>query len=96
MREVTLAYGLNLLSLGLVEKLYSDGLDSDEYIYCKGRAYYYEDNCMIGASYFRTLTTLFELEWPLNHKFYVNRNGGISHNTFILEKDDNKFFFKFV
>lgn len=74
MREVTLAYGLNLLNLGLVEKLYSDGLDSDEYIYCKDRAFYYEDNCMIGDSYFRTLTTLFELEWPLNHKFYVKED----------------------
>ncbi len=34
------------------------------------------------------------LELTPNHKFYVNRNGGISHNTFVLEKDDNKFFFK--
>lgn len=34
------------------------------------------------------------IELTAKHKFYVNRNGGISHNTFIMEKDNNKFFFK--
>lgn len=34
------------------------------------------------------------IELTSKHKFYVNRNGGISHNTFVIEKDNNKFFFK--
>lgn len=74
MKKVTLAYGLNLLLLGKVKKLYSDGLDSNEYIYYKDRAFYYEDNCMIGDSYFHTLTLLLKLEWPLRHKFYVKED----------------------
>lgn len=27
-------------------------------------------------------------------KFYINRNGGISHNTYVIEKENNKLFFK--
>ena len=34
------------------------------------------------------------IELTSKHRFYVDRNGGISHNTFVLEKDNNKFFFK--
>lgn len=104
MKEVTLAYGLNLLLLGKVEKLYSDGLDSYEYIYCNGRAFYYEDNCMIGDCYFHTLTTLLKLEWPLRHKFYVKEDfvddkcvefkyyikEMKEKGCYILQSDDNK------
>lgn len=71
MKEVTLAYGLNLLLLGKIKKLYSDGLESNEYIYCDKGRFYYEDDCMIGNSYFNTLTTLLMLEWSLRYHFFV-------------------------
>ena len=34
------------------------------------------------------------VELTSKYRFYVNRNGGISHNTFVVEKGNDKFFFK--
>ena len=34
------------------------------------------------------------IDLPPDTKFYVNRNGGISHNTYIIETEDKKLFFK--
>ena len=71
MKEVTLAYGLNLLLLGKVSRLYSDGLENTEYIYCDKGKFYYEDDALIGTTFFKTLNVLLKLEWPLRYKFFV-------------------------
>ena len=34
------------------------------------------------------------VELPTEAKFYINRNGGISHNTYVIETQNNKLFFK--
>ncbi len=44
------------------------------------------DVCAIEPSYVIDLTS--------KYRFYVNRNGGISHSTFVVEKDNDKFLFK--
>lgn len=71
-KEVSLAEGLNLLQLNKASKLYSDGLDEDEYILFDSRkGFCYEDGCVIGGTFDMTLERLFSLKWVLYHKFYV-------------------------
>ena len=71
-KEVSLAEGLNLLQLNKASKLYSDGLDKNEYITFDSRkGFCYEDGCVIGETLNTTIKTLISLEWVLYHKFYV-------------------------
>lgn len=71
-REVTLQAGLNSVQLGNTDKLFSDGLEEDEYIYFDdSKGFCYEDGCVIGGTYDKTLNVLHELKWCFNHKFYV-------------------------
>lgn len=72
--EVALVDGLRLLAFRKVDKLYSDGLDENEYIQKKSGGFYYEDDCFIGNSVGETNRTLLALKWPLSHKFYVLLN----------------------
>lgn len=71
-REVTLQAGLNSVQLGNTDKLFSDGLEEDEYIYFDdSKGFCYEDGCVIGGTFDMTLKRLISLEWVLHHKFYV-------------------------
>lgn len=73
-REVSLAEGLNLLGLNKVSKLYSDGLESDEYIcFEANKGFCYEDGAIIGGTFDSTLHTLISLKWVLRHKFYIKQ-----------------------
>lgn len=71
-KEVSLAEGLNFLQLNKASKLYSDGLEENEYITFDSRkGFCYEDGCVIGGTFDMTLKILISLKWVLHHKFYV-------------------------
>lgn len=70
-KEVSLEEGLNLLQLNKASKLYSDGLDENEYITFNSQGFCYEDGCVIGSTVNGVLKTLLSLKWVLYHKFYV-------------------------
>lgn len=71
-KEVSLAEGLNLLQLNKASKLYSDGLEENEYIEFDSRkGFCYEDGCVIGSTFNMALERLISLKWVLRHKFYV-------------------------
>ena len=71
-QEVSLAEGLNLLQLNKASKLYSDGLEENEYITFDSRkGFCYEDGCDIGGTFDMTLKRLISLKWVLHRKFYV-------------------------
>lgn len=72
-REVTLQVGLNSVQLGNTDKLFSDWLEEDEYIYFDdSKGFCYEDGCVIGGTYDQTLKVLYS-QWGFDHKFYVKR-----------------------
>ena len=55
-----------------MDKLYSDGLDQNEYIYYDStKGFCYEDGCIIGSTLNQTVNVLISLKWVLNHKFYI-------------------------
>lgn len=71
-REISLQEGLNQIQLGNANKLFSDGLDTDEYIYFnQNKGFCYEDGCIIGITFDKTLNVLHSLKWCFSHKFYV-------------------------
>lgn len=73
-REVSLAEGLKLLQLNKASRLYSDGLEEDEYIVFDIRkGFCYEDGCIIGETLRIALDRLISLKWVLHHKFYVKK-----------------------
>ena len=74
-RELSLQEGLNQVQLGNTDKLFSDGLDGDEYIYWDyNKGFCYEDGCVIGGTYDQTLNVLHALKWCFHHRFYVKNN----------------------
>lgn len=74
-REVSMYAGLNAIQIGNADKLYSDGLDANEYIYFDPvKGFYYEDGCVIGGTYDQTLNILHSLKWCFHHKFYVKKH----------------------
>lgn len=71
-KEISLAAGLNALRDGTISKLYSDGLDENEYIYWNEETgFCYEDDCVIGGTFDRALDRLHALKWCFSHKFYA-------------------------
>ena len=73
-REVSMYAGLNAIEIGNADKLYSDGLDANEYIYVDPvKGFCYEDGCIIGRTYDQTVDILHSLKWCFNHKFYVKK-----------------------
>lgn len=73
-REVSMYAGLNAIEIGNADKLYSDGLDANEYIYVDSvKGFCYEDGCIIGGTYDQTVDILHSLKWCFNHKFYVKK-----------------------
>lgn len=71
-KEVSLVEGLNYLIKNKSNKLYSDGLDQNEYIYYDStKGFCYEDGCVIGSTLNQTVNVLISLKWVLNHKFYI-------------------------
>ena len=107
-REVTLQAGLNSVQLGNTDKLFSDGLEEDEYIYFDdSKGFCYEDGCVIGGTYDKTLNVLHSLKWCFNHKFYVKKNkiekqkeearqlwNVVEHIINLLESDDKRYSFE--
>lgn len=107
-REVTLQAGLNSIQLGNTDKLFSDGLKEDEYIYFDdSKGFCYEDGCVIGGTYDQTLNVLHSLKWCFNHKFYVKRTkvekqkeearqlwNVVEHIINLLESDDKRYSFE--
>lgn len=74
-KEVSLAEGLNLLQQNKTLKLYSDGLESDEYIcFHSDKGFCYEDGCVIGSTLDQTIKRMLDLKWCLHHKFYIQLN----------------------
>lgn len=62
-REISLQEGLNEIQLGNTDKLFSDGLETDEYIYFDhNKGFCYEDGCVIGGTYDQTLNILYSLK----------------------------------
>lgn len=105
-REVTLQTGLNSVQLGNTDKLFSDGLEEDEYIYFDdSKGFCYEDGCVIGETYDQTLKVLYSV-WGFDHKFYVKKNknekqeqarqlwGVVEHIINLLESDDKRYSFE--
>lgn len=73
-REVSMYSGLNSIQVGTADKLYSDGLEENEYIYWdNNKGFCYEDKCVIGGTYDQTLDKLHSLKWCFSHKFYVKK-----------------------
>lgn len=74
-REIYLQEGLNQIELGNANKLFSDGLETDEYIYFNpNKGFCYEDGCIIGETSDEVLNVLYSLKWCFSHKFYVKKN----------------------
>lgn len=70
--RVSLQEGLNALQIGLVDKLFSDGLDDYEYIYFdKEKGFCYEDNCVIGSTFDQTLDRLHSVGWCFKNYFFI-------------------------
>ena len=71
MRQVTLEHGL-FLAMSENKKLYSDGLEPDEYIcYEQNKGFCYEDGCLISTDITDAITTLVDLRWVKTARFYV-------------------------
>lgn len=74
-KKVSLAEGLDYIQNTKDSKLFSDGLEEDEYIYWDdNRGFCYEDDCVIGGTFDMALHRLLSTKWPQNHKFYVQIN----------------------
>lgn len=72
-KEVALPMGLNSLQFGNADKLFSDGLEEDEYIYFDNdKGFCYEDGCVIGDTCDQTLKILYS-QMGFNNKFYVKK-----------------------
>ena len=72
-REITLEEGLREIVKDRSKKLYSDGLEEDEYMYYDpDKGICYEDGCIIGRTANKALEVLISLEWVLHYKFYIN------------------------
>lgn len=70
--EVDLDTGLLLCLLYLDTKLYSDGLQADEYIYYDiDKGFCYEDGAVIGSSINETKELLESLGWINGKRFYL-------------------------
>lgn len=108
-REISLQAGLNSVQLGNTDKLFSDGLEEDEYIYFDdSKGFCYEDGCVIGETYDQTLKVLYS-QWGFNHKFYVKRtkvekqkeearniNALVEHLINLIESNDERYSFEFA
>ena len=109
-REISLQEGLNQVQLGNTDKLFSDGLEEDEYIYFDdSKGFCYEDGCVIGGTYAKTLNVLHSLKWCVDHKFYVKKNkvekqqeearkinGLVDHLINLIESDNERYSFEFA
>ena len=72
--EISLQEGLNQVQLGNTDKLFSDGLEEDEYIYWNhNKGFCYEDGCVIGRTFDPTLNILHSLKWCFRHKFFIKK-----------------------
>lgn len=71
------------------------------------KGFCYEDGCVIGGTYDKTLNVLHSLKWCFNHKFYVKKNkiekqkeearqlwNVVEHIINLLESDDKRYSFE--
>lgn len=87
--ETSLQEGLNALETGKAERLYSDGLDSNEYIcFEQGKGFCYEDGCIIGSDFDCALERLYSLKWCLWHKFFIKDRKTTKENLNMSEIDN--------
>ena len=71
-KQVSLEEGLNYVQLNPNYKLFSDGLEENEYIvFNASKGFCYEDGCVIGETFDQTVHILISLKWVLHHKFYI-------------------------
>lgn len=72
--EVSLGDGLIAVFVGKTDRLYSDGLDDNEYIcYEPGKGLCYEDGCLLGETVRKARAVLDDLGWCKSHKFFVKK-----------------------
>lgn len=89
-REVTLQVGLNSVQLGNTDKLFSDGLEEDEYIYFDdSKGFCYEDGCVIGGTYDQTLK-VFCPSYLDTYMTYDTECDPISFCKFVMENLEEK------
>ena len=72
-KEVSLLDGLKALAENTKAKLYSDGLESNEYLYydeIKGICF--EDGCVVRRDPIESFLVLKSLKWPAKSKFYLD------------------------
>lgn len=72
--EISLEGGLIAVFTGKTDRLYSDGLDDNEYIcYVPDKGICYEDGCVIGSTVRKTIAVLEALGWCRSHKFFIRK-----------------------
>lgn len=72
---VPFTVGMRVVSRFPGVRLYSTGLDSDEYIeYVRGKGMCYEDGCVIAEFVLDAIEVLNNLGWVKNHEFYIYKN----------------------
>ena len=70
--KINLEEGLAELMRGKVDKLYSEGLEEDEYIhYIKEKGFCFEDGTVIGKSFVTATENLIHADWTTKHPFYI-------------------------
>ena len=70
--KINLEEGLAELMRGKVDKLYSEGLEEDEYIhYIKEKGFCFEDGTVIGKSFVTATENLIYADWTTKHPFYI-------------------------
>ena len=71
-KQVSLAEGLTALEKDTSKRLYSDGLEQNEYMYYDPhKGICYEDGCVIGHNAVAAIRTLIPSKWVLCHDFYL-------------------------
>lgn len=72
--EVTLERGLDRLLTCASDKLFSDGLDADEFIYFDDhKGFCYKDGCLLGQHVDEVVETMHRMGWCFYHKFFVHK-----------------------
>lgn len=97
-KEVSLASGLYLLTTGLADKLYSDGLNENEYIaWDKKRGFYGLEGLEgLGYSFETAFSRLRHEDWVIRSCFYILEEKELNIKTISIdqtlnqEKDDSE------
>lgn len=75
--EVTLYEGLNAIQTGVTNKLFSDGLEENDYVHWKdGKGFCYSDMNIIGRTNDHVVDVLHGQGLCFKHKFYIEKTKG--------------------